>query len=120
MNYDELIETSEQHTLRLVELEQKAYDAFVEELGAQDNWDRVYYEFTLNEGNYDVPGGGRWNDTKRLGYCKDHFGADWDRLQRAKWNAQEVSTDIRQVKAQISGINRLLRILEIADVPTDS
>jgi len=80
----------------------------------QETWDEAYSSFTQVEGETEVPGGGRWNDKKRLAYVVAQNPQIWYELQTAKVVARAAAAEQRITAERISGLNRRLRILEIA------
>ena len=80
----------------------------------QQEWDEAYDNFISMQDSIEPPGGGRWNDAKRLAYVKQDNHQGWDALQSAKKMLTEASLKVKQLSEQVSNLNRKIRILEIA------
>lgn len=115
----DLITSSEMAASQLISLRAQAFDAFNEEVLAEQGWNEAYYEFLLKEDNYEPPGGGRWNDSKRLEFAKTIHAVEWNRWQLAKTESKRIDMRIKQEDARVANINRIIRILQMTEVEDD-
>jgi len=111
---EELIEASELNTSELISLEDELGVAIRAHEKAQEQWDAQYFEFLLNEDNYKETAGIKsWNDSKRLEFVKANWPNAWNNLEYTRRTIENIEQSLRVVKARISHINRVQRLLEL-------
>lgn len=115
MDINKLIELSEGLTEELLDQLDEVDITENNLLAAELEWDSCYYEIVLGETDTPPPGGGRWNDTKRLGWAKEVYPKQWDTFVECKERAREAECGLKMIKGKISGLNRIIRLLEIAN-----
>ena len=80
----------------------------------QERWDNIYNDFVANQESIPVPGGGKWNDDKRLAYVKSENQSAWTTLQNTKAQLRVANLRMKLASEKISGLNRRLRLFELA------
>ena len=114
-NYDALETRSQKMTKELVEAISHVLACDIVLVDAEKAWDNAYYDWCANvEGTLEAPGGGRWNDSKRRFAVSELYPVLVKNQDVAKNNMKGAETTLKLVNAEISGLNRSLRLLELA------
>lgn len=86
----------------------------------QDVWNNYYYDFLVAEPDTEPPGGGRWNDAKRLGYVKALYPDEWRQLEIAKRALRSYEVQLELTKQDLAHLYRVIRVYEIYAKATDT
>lgn len=114
-NHEALVELSQQLTAQLTVALAHVLACDIALVEAEDVWNNVYYDWCANvEGTMETPGGGRWNDSKRRFAVAELYPDLVETLNTDRKKLKGAETTLKLVNAEISGLNRVIRLLELA------
>lgn len=116
VNLTDLITQSDELEARLVALETEALAALDKLEDDQDLLQAEKADFYTKEHLIEVPGGAKaWNDNRRKAYLAENSSQAIDIVKHSERDYRRVLSNTKIAAAQVSGLNRKLRILELID-----
>lgn len=116
VNLLDLITKSDELEARLVTLETEAMTALDKLEDDKEILAGEKADFYTKEHLIEIPGGAKaWNDNRRAAYLAENSSQAIDIVKRSERDYRRVLSNVKIANAQISGLNRKLRILELID-----